>query len=139
MESRLAYDRGMILGINKLSSQKSEWLNRLFACIDSMDAQGYAEFFEEDGQFRFANHEPAKGREAIAGVAQMIFDQLDSIRHECINAWEQESFVFAEGRVYYAKKDGSKLDFPLFSVYEFESSGRLIHDYRVYIDVTGLF
>lgn len=117
------------------------WLAQFFGAIDRMDAAGFAAFFGPDGQFRFANHLPARGPEAIAAGASLIFERLDAIRHEVLKSWSTEGDLLVEGQVHYLRSaDGKAFAFPFMSVFEFAGEpGDDIASYRVYVDSHELF
>lgn len=117
------------------------WIVQFYATIDRMDADGFAGYFAEDGEFRFANHPPLEGTGAIAGGAQGIFGMLNRIDHEIVNSWQAGENFLVEGVVnYYRTSDGQHLAFPFFSVFEFAgTAGSPIRSYRVFVDSHELF
>jgi ketosteroid isomerase-like protein len=50
-----------------------EWVRKLFATIDSMQAEEVAAYFAEDGLFCFGNTEPARGRAAVRDANSSFF------------------------------------------------------------------
>lgn len=117
------------------------WLQQFFAAVDRMDAPAVAVHFEADnGCFRFANHQPMQGREAVAQGCAGIFGLLDSIRHEVLEQWLARGDLIVEGRVHYQRRDGFRLSVPFMSVFQFGSaSPGLIQSYRVFVDSHELF
>ncbi|MGY6555289.1 MAG: nuclear transport factor 2 family protein [Wenzhouxiangella sp.] len=119
----------------------AEWIHAFFAAIDGMDPAAFAEYFEaESGCFRFANHPPLMGRDAIAQGCAGIFSLLDNIRHEVLKHWAADGDVIVEGQVHYVRQDGLRLSVPFLSVFEFADAGPgSIQSYRVFVDSHELF
>ena len=138
---------------------------RLFATIDARDADAFARFITEDGEFRFANAAPLVGRAAIReGVAGFIaedgefrfgnappvtgraairaavagfFAAIGGCRHRLLRTWTGHGTAACEGEVTYTRRDGSTLTVPFANVFELD--GGRIRSYRIYIDNTPLF
>ncbi|MFW5816000.1 MAG: nuclear transport factor 2 family protein [Wenzhouxiangella sp.] len=117
------------------------WIEEFFACIDRMDADGFAGHFADDGAFRFANQGPLVGRAPIAAGAGAIFGMLEAIRHEVIKHWLADGDLLVEGMVHYHRAaDGRRFAFPFLSVFEFENTAPgPIQAYRVFVDSHELF
>jgi ketosteroid isomerase-like protein len=109
----------------------------LFADIDSMDPDRFAEHLAEDVRFRFGNADPVHGRAAVRDVWAEFCETVDGVRHHPVEQWESGDAVIAEAEVTYTRKDGSEVTVPVVTIYR--SSGELIDDYRVFIDLAPLF
>lgn len=123
------------------SSAHADLLQNFFAAIDRMDADAFAAHFDQStGSFRFANHPPLIGRDAILQGCGGIFSLLTRIQHELIAHWLADDDLLVEGVVHYQRADGFELSVPFMSIFEFavESPG-LIHSYRVFVDSHELF
>lgn len=114
-----------------------EWLSRLFATIDRMDAGGFVSFLSEEASFRFANAPVVYGKENIHSVISNFFSNIKGIRHTIEGAWEQGEVVICEGEVTYMRHDGQELTLPFVDI--FRMSGTFIADYRIYMDISPLF
>jgi hypothetical protein len=115
---------------------------RLFETIDRMDAAGLAAHFTPDGSFRFGNAEAAVGREAFEKAVAGFFDTIGGLRHRLIGvwvgSWEHGAVRSVEAEVTYTRNDGSQTS-PLPVTSTLRMKGDLIHDYRVFIDVSPVF
>jgi ketosteroid isomerase-like protein len=109
----------------------------LFADIDSMDPDRFADHLAEDVRFRFGNADPVHGRAAVRDVWASFCEGIDGVRHDPVAQWEEGDAVIAEAEVTYTRKDGSRVSLPVVTIYR--SSGELIEDYRVFMDVAPLF
>jgi ketosteroid isomerase-like protein len=124
-----------------MKANTDPWIVEFFETIDRMDADGFAGYFSENGEFRFANHPPLKGKGAVREGAQGIFGMLTRIDHELVNTWHAGENILVEGVVHYHRsEDGLHLAFPFFSVFDFEDRIRSqVQSYRVFVDSHELF
>jgi len=109
-----------------------EWLDRLFAVVDSKDAAGFADYFTEQGQFVYGSGEPIQGKQAICNYVAGFFGTLESIQHTIFNAWAVSDNIFVELEVTYGLKDGRKFTLPAFDLFKME--GERIKTYLIYVD-----
>jgi ketosteroid isomerase-like protein len=110
---------------------------RLLAAIDAGDADGFARFITDDGEFRFGNAPPVVGRAAIRAAVGGFFAAIGGCRHRLLASWTGPGSAVGEGEVTYTRRDGSTLTLPFVNVFDLES-GR-IRSYRIYIDNGPLF
>ena len=110
---------------------------RLFAAIDARDADAFASFITDDGEFRFANAPPLVGRAAIRDGVAAFFAAIGGCRHRLLRTWNGHGTAVCEGEVTYTRRDGSTLTVPFVNVFEL-GRGR-IRSYRIYIDNGPLF
>lgn len=110
---------------------------RLFASIDARDAEAFAAFITEDGEFRFGNAPPVVGRGAIRAAVAGFFAAIGGCRHRLLRSWTGHGTAVCEGEVTYTRHDGSTLTVPFVNVFELQS-GR-IRSYRIFIDNGPLF
>ena len=109
----------------------------LFTDIDSMEPDRFAAHLAGDVRFRFGNADPVHGRDAVRDVWAGFCETVDAVRHDPVAQWEQGDAVIAESDVTYTRKDGGTVTVPVVTIYR--SSGELIEDYRVFIDLAPLF
>ena len=57
------------------------FLDNLFSAIDAKDAERFASFIVEDGEFRFGSAPVVKGRDGIAQAVSAFFDSIDGLSH----------------------------------------------------------
>jgi ketosteroid isomerase-like protein len=110
---------------------------RLFAAIDARDADAFAGFIAEGGEFRFGNAPPVVGRAAIRAAVAGFFAAIGGCRHRLLHSWTGPGSAVCEGEVTYTRLDGSTLTVPFANV--FELGGGRIRSYRIYIDNGPLF
>ena len=112
-------------------------LDKLFASIDGMDAEGFARFLTEDGTFRFGSAPPVTGRESVKAAVGGFFASIAALRHTLQRVITQANTIVVEGEVTYKRRDGSEITLPFCDV--FEVSGGLISAYLIYMDIGPLF
>jgi hypothetical protein len=105
--------------------------------IDQLNAKDCASWLSEDGCMRFGAAPEVRGRTAIEHALTAFFAGLSSIRHEgleiCRGAWPGGPLFTVESTVTYTSLEGqSTPPLPVASV--LRTSGKLIADYRIYLD-----
>ncbi len=113
-------------------------LEQFYRVVDGMESEAFSKFFADDGEMVFANASPMKGRNAIAQLAQSIYEQIDKIAHDVLNAHQVENKIYCEGRVHYLKKSGAEVSLGFMTLMDLDPEG-LLSSYRVYIDPTPFF
>ncbi len=116
--------------------QISAWLRELFADIDRMDAQAFAAWLAEDGEFRFGSQPPAVGRAAVEDAVRQFFGMVAGLSHELLKEWNAPGSVVVEGQVTYSRKDGSQVTLPFVDV--LDMVGRKVGSYKIYLDPAPL-
>jgi uncharacterized protein (TIGR02246 family) len=125
-----------IEGINE-SVMTSEYTRRLFTVVDAKDADGFAEFFAEDGVLRFGNAEPLQGRSAIQEAISRFFTTIKSLEHRIVNEWIHGDTTIIEAKVTYHRHDSKSVTIPAVTIYQ--QRDNMITDYRIYIDLAPLY
>ena len=110
----------------------------MFAVVDRLDADTFAEYYAEDAVLCFGNAEPVRGREAIRRTYAEFFATLDGLRHDLQHYFHVDDTHLCEARVTYTRKDGSLVTVPAISVFHTRPDG-LIDSYRIYVDLAPLF
>jgi ketosteroid isomerase-like protein len=113
------------------------WVKRLFATIDSKDADAFVAFLTEDSVFVFGNTAPVSGKAAIRDLLVGFFGSIRALRHEVMDAWVLPDVVLATGRVTYTRHDGSTLDVPFADVFKMRKD--LAREYLIYVDASKLY
>ena len=113
------------------------WITRLFQSIDTNDPDTFATFLTPDATFKFANQEPAVGREAARQTVAEFLSSIKAIQHDVLDAWEKEGATACQGIVTYTRHDSSQLRVPFANV--FRMRGNLIHEYLIYVDASQLY
>ena len=115
----------------------STWVKRLFATIDSSDADAFVAFLTEDSVFVFGNAAPVAGKAAIRDLLVGFFGSIRALRHEVKETWILPDVVVATGRVTYTRHDGSTLEVPFADVLRMRKD--LVREYLIYIDASKLY
>ena len=112
-------------------------MKELFETVDRMDARGFSEYFTDNARFRFGNWPTLTGPDAIRSSIEDFFANLQGLRHQILDVWEQDDTVVAEVEVVYTREDGSEVQLPAATIARCE--GNLMRDYRIYMDINPLF
>jgi ketosteroid isomerase-like protein len=110
----------------------------MFAVVDRLDADAFAQYYAPDAVLRFGNAEPVHGREAIRRTYAEFFATLDGLRHDMQHFFHQDRTHLAEALVTYTRRDGSLVTVPAMSVFHTREDG-LIDSYRIYVDLAPLY
>jgi ketosteroid isomerase-like protein len=114
-----------------------QWVPRLFAAIDSNDADAFVGFLTEDAVFAFGNLPPVAGKAAIREMLVGFFGSIRALRHEVSDAWTLPDVVVAIGQVTYTRHDGSTLSVPFADVLRMKK--KLVREYLIYVDASRLY
>jgi ketosteroid isomerase-like protein len=113
------------------------YLDDLFAAIDAQDADAFAAFLTEDGEFRFGSAPAVQGRSNIADAVRGFFESIDGLSHSIMRIWRNPDSLACEGEVCYRRHDGNEVIIPFVDVFEFDAG--LISKYHIYIDIAPLY
>jgi ketosteroid isomerase-like protein len=127
----------LLAGIRQTYYPRMPARPNLFADIDSMEPDRFAAHLADDVSFRFGNAEPVHGRDNVQATWAGFCETVDGVSHEIVEQFESGNATIAESFVTYTKKDGTQVTVPVVTIYR--SSGELIDDYRVFIDLAPLF
>jgi ketosteroid isomerase-like protein len=119
------------------STDPRAFADGMFAVVDRLDADRFAEYYAPDAVLRFGNAEPVHGREAIHRTYADFFATVDGIRHDPQHYVHQDGTHLMEALVTYTRKDGSLVTVPAMSVFHTREDG-LIDSYRIYVDLAPL-
>jgi ketosteroid isomerase-like protein len=113
-------------------------VRRMFASVDSMDAEENATFMTDDVELRFANSEAVIGKEAFTEASRQFLSSLKAIRHEIDSLWVvDDETAIAELTVHYTRHDGGEVTIPAADVLRLRDG--LIYDYRILADLSPVF
>jgi hypothetical protein len=110
---------------------------KLLADIDSMDARAFASNLSEDCVLRYANADEVHGREAVEQAIAGFYGTIGGLRHQIRNEWTVGDATILEFDVTYTRLDGGEVTVPAVSIVR--SSGDLIDDYRIYVDLAPVY
>jgi ketosteroid isomerase-like protein len=126
-----------VIALERVMQPDRAWWERVFAIVDTGDANSFIELLTADAQFRFGNAPVIVGHEAIRAAAAAYFAAIASSRHRVLGTWNGAASAACEGEVIYTRHDGSVVSVPFANV--FELRGDKIAAYRIYIDNSTLF
>ena len=109
-----------------------DWYAGLFAAIDAMDANAFADYMTEDGIFRYGSNPPAEGKPAVRDAVAGFFSTLNGLSHELLGTWEADDVRFIQGIVTYELTDGRSVLVHFLNLFRME--GDLVREYLVYTD-----
>lgn len=109
----------------------------LFASIDAMDPEAFAGHLADDAVFTYGSQAPVAGRDAIRSYVAAFFAAFAALSHRVLVVHRTaDGVAVVEGEVTYRMRDGRSVTLPFANV--FRLRGRLISDYRIYIDPSPL-
>ena len=109
----------------------------LFADIDSMQPDRFAQHLSPDATMRFGNAPLVSGRNAIRDAWASFCETVDGVQHDVVEQWEAGDATIVEASVTYTRKDQSLVTVPVVTIYR--AGDDLIDDYRIFIDLAPLF
>ncbi|HMQ68787.1 MAG TPA: nuclear transport factor 2 family protein [Ignavibacteria bacterium] len=114
-----------------------ERIESLFNDIDSMDADKFVSYLDEDVVFKFGNAPETKGKEETRQAVDGFFKSIKGISHRKIRIWIHPDSIIYQGSVTYTRHDDSVITLPYLNL--FLMKGEMIIDYKIYMDVNPLF
>lgn len=114
-----------------------EKIESLFNDIDSMDADKFASYLDDNVTFSFGNAPPAIGKKAARDAVEGFFKSIKGISHKKIRVWINPDSIFYQGTSTYTRHDDSKITLPFLDL--FLMNGDKIIDYKIYMDINPLF
>ena len=109
-----------------------DWITDYFAMVDTLDTDELVRWYADDGEFRFANQPPAKGKPAIVAALKQFYGLITSMRHEGTGCWaDADSGVF-EAMAHFGTKDGRAVAIPAVSTLRMKDG--LIHRFLFVMD-----
>ena len=110
---------------------------KAFADIDAFDPDKFVAHLTPDARFRFANMDPAIGRDAVKEAVAGFFSTIDGLTHHIKNVWEFGDTVIVQIDVDYLRKDGKTVITPNADILIYD--GDLVRDWQIYIDVAPVY
>ncbi|MBC9719413.1 nuclear transport factor 2 family protein [Streptomyces sp. TRM66268-LWL] len=110
---------------------------KIFAAIDTLDPGEFITHLTEDVVFRFANAEPAIGREAVRNAVAGFFSTINGLTHRILRTWQHDNVVIVQCEVEYRRKDGQTVTVPNADILTYH--GALVRDWQIYIDLAPVY
>jgi len=112
------------------------WARTMFKVIDAEDAQGFADYFCEDGVFIFGSFPTACGKSTIRDFVAGFFSSLKGLHHELVQIVAAGGLLYIHFEVTYEVQDGRKVTIP--GLETVKMKGDLIEEYVIYMDPSPL-
>ena len=112
-------------------------IESLFNDIDSMDADKFASYLDDDVSFRFGNAPVVVGKRAVRDAVDGFFKSIKGITHKKLRMWLHPDSILYQGIVTYTRLDNSQVTLPYLNL--FFLNGDKIKEYLIYIDINPLF
>ena len=114
----------------------ADYIRDYFTEVDRMAPDGLLEWYTDDASFRFANQEPAQGKQAIGDVLRQFYASIQDMHHEPQGIWHDADSGAMEASVHFTTGDGRKVTIPAVSVLRVRDG--LVHDFRFVMDAAPL-
>ena len=115
---------------------KTEFVKKLYQCVDERNLQALSAFLDPDVSFRFANAEPLQGKDAVLEANKAFFASIAAMSHRIDSVWSQDDDLICNGQVNYTRLDASKYSAPFATILKVKDEQ--IIDYLIYADVSEL-
>jgi ketosteroid isomerase-like protein len=112
-------------------------ITSVFADIDAMDVGKFVAHLTPDVRFRFANADPAIGREAVKEGVLAFWATIDGLTHHVLNTWDFGDVTVVQAEVDYRRNDGKTVTVPNADILTFD--GDLVRDWQIYIDLAPVY
>jgi hypothetical protein len=112
-------------------------ITSIFADIDAMDVGKFVAHLTPDVRFRFANADPAIGREAVKEGVLAFWATIDGLTHRILNTWDFGDVTVVQAEVDYRRNDGKTVTVPNADILTF--GGDLVRDWQIYIDLAPVY
>ena len=116
--------------------QANELVTKLYQAVDTREARCLEPFLSPSVTFQLGNNPPVSGMEAVLEINASFFSSIAGMAHTIDAVWSQGADIICNGSVRYTRLDGSHLSIPFATILTTERG--LIHDYKVYADVSPL-
>lgn len=112
------------------------WWQDYFKTVDTLEASKIQEWFAEDMDLQFGNT-PIKGRETAMAAISGFIGQLQGMKHNIGDVFDEGDKVFVDAVVTYHFRNGDILNIPAGTYLKREQEK--ISDLRVYIDLAPVY
>lgn len=125
------------LKTNQLSTGVYDWYLTYLEAIDSQDLKAYSNFLSEECVMYF-NNDSYKGKSAILQNLSQYWQTFESVNHDLLNIYGNDSSFVLEALNHYQRKDGKNITVRAVAITDRNDNG-LVTSFRLYSDTTPLF
>lgn len=126
------------LRINQLSPNTYEWYLTYLQAVDTKDIDIYGTFLTDDCAMQSNNEPPVQGRAAILQSLSSYWTTFNSLTHDLLNIYGNDSSFVLEALNHYKHNDGKVLTVRAVAITDRNEAG-LVTSIRLYTDTTPLF
>ncbi|WP_176458111.1 nuclear transport factor 2 family protein [Rhodococcus sp. WWJCD1] len=112
--------------------------SEVFAVIDSLDVEAFANMFAESGRLTFANGTTMIGPTQVRAGVDTFFTTIRGLHHEIVNEWQVEGTAITELEVTYDRLDGTSVTIPVATLWRQNPDGSF-DNYRVFFDLEPVY
>jgi ketosteroid isomerase-like protein len=110
----------------------------IFSAVDAQQLPEFLGHLTEDVVFRFANAEPAVGRQAVAEAVAGFWTTIDGLTHHLRDSWDSGDVTVVRADVEYQRKDGKSVTVPNADILTFADNGQVSH-WQIFIDLAPVY
>lgn len=126
------------LRFNQLSPKTYEWYLAYLEAIDTKNIEVYGNFLADECVMQSNNNPPILGKAAILQNLSDFWTTFDSLTHELLNIYGNDSSLALEALNHYKRNDGKVVTVPAVALTERNEAG-LVTSFRLYTDTTPVF
>ena len=116
----------------------SDWVQRYFDDVDSMQMEPFLAWHTPEIRVRFANNPEAVGQEQVRSAIGQFWDAIGGLKHNIVNVWETpDHSAVVESMIDYTRKDGRVVTIPCTTI--LHRDGDKVDSLRIYLDGTPIF
>lgn len=116
---------------------KKDFVHEVFAIVDAMDADRFAELFTEDGSLYFSNNPVVTGKVEIRSTIAYVFTTFKDIDHTIEMSWQEGDYTICRMSITYKKMDDTHVTLPCVTI--FKQRDQLIDEYQIYMDISPVY
>jgi ketosteroid isomerase-like protein len=126
------------LKINQLSSEAYQWYLFYLEAIDTKDLTAYSRFLAGDCVMQSNNNSHIQGKGAIVQFLTNHWKTFDSLEHDLLNIYGNDSAFVLEALNHYTRYDGLPVALRAVALTD-RNAANLVASVRLYTDTSELF
>jgi ketosteroid isomerase-like protein len=109
-----------------------EFINQIFAAVDSKVSSRFLELLAPDVTFIYGNQAPVKGLAQVKAVVEQFNGSIKSMKHDIIGAYQCGDVWAVETRAHYEDRYGRMFSFPACNLITVRND--LVSIYKIFVD-----